>query len=255
MLAQTRGLHQRPEATVWDGYAFCRLLRRHMLSAFLFSKARLRHGGVGRMNLTPSAQPKQNCFCRPTTVRPCCSLVVAAFTSGTPKGKSYLDFAQRNRRERTGPRASGYPGCPREAGWKRLIHTSNLFFHQFQAELAKRADEDVRPRSCLLLQQRHRSMGRSAEAGSRLRPRTTATGHKAKWRILALENSFHGRTFGALSTTGQAKYREPFVPLVPGVELRWLQRRRRSEAEIRRQRVRDVRRDDPGRRRNSSRQP
>jgi acetylornithine aminotransferase/acetylornithine/N-succinyldiaminopimelate aminotransferase len=32
-----------------------------------------------------------------------------------------------------------------------------------------------------------------------------------------MENSFHGRTFGALATTGQAKYRAPFVPLVPGV--------------------------------------
>jgi acetylornithine aminotransferase/acetylornithine/N-succinyldiaminopimelate aminotransferase len=45
-----------------------------------------------------------------------------------------------------------------------------------------------------------------------------SNGHKAKWRLLALENSFHGRTFGALSTTGQAKYRDPFMPLVPGVD-------------------------------------
>jgi acetylornithine aminotransferase/acetylornithine/N-succinyldiaminopimelate aminotransferase len=42
-------------------------------------------------------------------------------------------------------------------------------------------------------------------------------GHKPKWRILALENSFHGRTFGSLATTGQKKYRTPFAPLVPGV--------------------------------------
>jgi acetylornithine/N-succinyldiaminopimelate aminotransferase len=34
---------------------------------------------------------------------------------------------------------------------------------------------------------------------------------------LALENSFHGRTFGSLATTGQEKYRHPFAPLVPGV--------------------------------------
>jgi acetylornithine aminotransferase/acetylornithine/N-succinyldiaminopimelate aminotransferase len=44
-----------------------------------------------------------------------------------------------------------------------------------------------------------------------------ANGHKAKWRILALDNSFHGRTFGSLATTGQAKYRHPFAPLLPGV--------------------------------------
>ena len=42
-------------------------------------------------------------------------------------------------------------------------------------------------------------------------------GSKPKWRILAMDNSFHGRTFGALATTGQPKYRAPFVPLLPGV--------------------------------------
>jgi len=44
------------------------------------------------------------------------------------------------------------------------------------------------------------------------------TGGQKKSRILALENSFHGRTFGAVSITHTAKYREPFEPLVPGVE-------------------------------------
>ena len=39
-----------------------------------------------------------------------------------------------------------------------------------------------------------------------------------KTRILALENSFHGRTFGALAITWPIKYRQPFEPLVPGVE-------------------------------------
>jgi acetylornithine/N-succinyldiaminopimelate aminotransferase len=37
-------------------------------------------------------------------------------------------------------------------------------------------------------------------------------------KFLALEQSFHGRTFGAMSTTYKAKYREPFGPVVPGVE-------------------------------------
>ena len=37
-------------------------------------------------------------------------------------------------------------------------------------------------------------------------------------KFLALDQSFHGRTFGAVSTTHKAKYREPFGPVVPGVE-------------------------------------
>lgn len=53
---------------------------------------------------------------------------------------------------------------------------------------------------------------------ARIYARTRNTnGHRPKWRILALDNSFHGRTFGSLATTGQAKYRDPFVPLLPGV--------------------------------------
>src|SRR5260370_367424 len=43
---------------------------------------------------------------------------------------------------------------------------------------------------------------------------TTAKKH----RFLALENSFHGRTFGAISVTSTEKYRLPFAPVVPGVE-------------------------------------
>jgi acetylornithine/succinyldiaminopimelate/putrescine aminotransferase len=37
-----------------------------------------------------------------------------------------------------------------------------------------------------------------------------------KYQVIALENGFHGRSFGALSITGQPKYREDFEPLVPG---------------------------------------
>src|ERR1700716_2825229 len=44
------------------------------------------------------------------------------------------------------------------------------------------------------------------------------SGGTGKTRVLALENSCHGRTFGALSITYTLKYREPFEPLVPGAE-------------------------------------
>ena len=39
-----------------------------------------------------------------------------------------------------------------------------------------------------------------------------------KYEIVSLENSFHGRTLGALSVTGQPKYRKDFEPLIPGVK-------------------------------------
>ena len=70
-------------------------------------------------------------------------------------------------------------------------------------------------------QQRRRSHRRRAETRARLRVCEIGNAVRAdrrKTRILALENSFHGRTLGALSITHTPKYREPFAPLIPGVE-------------------------------------
>ncbi|GAC1680821.1 MAG: hypothetical protein PVS2B2_19370 [Candidatus Acidiferrum sp.] len=49
-------------------------------------------------------------------------------------------------------------------------------------------------------------------------PESANTGVASQHRILAMENSFHGRTFGAMSVTATEKYRAPFAPVVPGVE-------------------------------------
>jgi acetylornithine/N-succinyldiaminopimelate aminotransferase len=132
------------------------------------------------------------------------------------RGQRYLDFLSG-----IGVNALGYghPAIQRalrlQAG--RLIHVCNLFFHEYQAELAKqltRISGLDRAFFC--------NSGTEAWEGAlkfaRAYARTLGTnGHKPKWRILALENSFHGRTFGALATTGQAKYRDPFGPMLPGV--------------------------------------
>jgi acetylornithine aminotransferase/acetylornithine/N-succinyldiaminopimelate aminotransferase len=48
--------------------------------------------------------------------------------------------------------------------------------------------------------------------------RTITNGSGKKYRVLAMDNAFHGRTLGALSATASKKYREPFEPLVPGFE-------------------------------------
>src|ERR1700689_4073681 len=103
----------------------------------------------------------------------------------------------------------------RQAG--RLIHVSNLFFHEYQAELAKRLTKISGLDRAFFC-----NSGTEAWEGAlklaRIYARTKNTnGHRPKWRILALDNSFHGRTFGSLATTGQAKYRVPFAPLLPGV--------------------------------------
>jgi len=132
------------------------------------------------------------------------------------RGRRYLDFLSG-----IGVNALGHrhpviqATLKRQAG--RLIHTSNLFFHEYQAELAAqltRISGLDRAFFC--------NSGTEAWEGALKLARSYArvqnsNGHKPKWRILALDNSFHGRTFGSLATTGQRKYRDPFAPLLPGV--------------------------------------
>ena len=95
-----------------------------------------------------------------------------------------------------------------------LLHTSNLFFHEYQGPLAKRLAEA----SGL---QRSFFCNSGTEAMEAALKMARARGRKIspeKYEFVALDNSFHGRTFGALSITGQPKYREPFEPLLPGVK-------------------------------------
>ena len=93
-----------------------------------------------------------------------------------------------------------------------LIHTSNLFYHEYQAPLAealKKAAGMDRVFFC--------NSGAEANEGALKMARVHGGKlSKDKYQVVALENSFHGRTFGALSATGQPKYQQPFEPLVPG---------------------------------------
>ena len=95
-----------------------------------------------------------------------------------------------------------------------LIHCSNLYYHRYQGALAKRlADVSGLQRSFFA------NSGTEAMEGALKMVR--AHGNKInseKFEILSLENSFHGRTFGALSVTGQPKYRHDFEPLLAGVK-------------------------------------
>ncbi len=132
------------------------------------------------------------------------------------RGNRYLDFLSGigvNALGHSHPAISST--LKKQAG--RLIHVSNLFFHEYQAELAKRLTKISGLDRAFFC-----NSGTEAWEGALKLARAYArtqnnNGHKAKWRLLALENSFHGRTFGSLATTGQEKYRHPFTPLVPGV--------------------------------------
>jgi len=94
-----------------------------------------------------------------------------------------------------------------------LMHCSNLYYHEFQGPLAKKLAE-------ISGLQRTFFCNSGTEAMEGALKMARAHGNKIsrdKTEIVALDNSFHGRTLGALSVTGQPKYRSDFEPLLPGV--------------------------------------
>ena len=128
-------------------------------------------------------------------------------------GRRYLDFIAG-----IGVNALGqnHPRIVRaiEEQTRRLIHCSNLFYNEYQGPLAKRIAEV----SGLARTFFTNSGTESAEGALKM---IKAHGHDIsteKYEIVSLENSFHGRTLGALSITGQPKYQKDFEPLIPGVK-------------------------------------
>jgi acetylornithine/N-succinyldiaminopimelate aminotransferase len=95
-----------------------------------------------------------------------------------------------------------------------LIHSSNLYYHQYQAPLAKRLVEMSGLKRVFFA-----NTGTEAVEGALKMAHSHGRGlHPDKIELISLDNSFHGRTMGALSVTGQEKYRRDFEPLVPGVK-------------------------------------
>ena len=133
------------------------------------------------------------------------------------RGRKYLDFLSG-----IGVNALGHNhpaiqrAIKRQAG--RLIHISNLFFHEYQAELAKRLTKISGLDRAFFCNSGTEAWEGALKLARAFAQMNNRNGHRPKWRILAMENSFHGRTFGALATTGQKKYRVPFAPLMPGVQ-------------------------------------
>jgi acetylornithine/N-succinyldiaminopimelate aminotransferase len=134
-------------------------------------------------------------------------------------GKKYLDFLGGiavNALGQAHPRIVKV--IRREAA--RAIHFSNLYHNAFQGPLALKLSEWSGMDRVFFS-----NSGSEAIEGAlklaRLYGRNPAdfpSSAAVKHRILAMDNSFHGRTFGAVSVTSTEKYRLPFAPLLPGVD-------------------------------------
>jgi len=134
-------------------------------------------------------------------------------------GKKYLDFLGGiavNALGHAHPRIVKV--IRREAA--HAIHFSNLYHNAFQGPLAQKLSQWSGMDRVFFS-----NSGSEAIEGAlklaRLYGRNPAdfpTSAALKHRILAMDNSFHGRTFGAVSVTSTEKYRLPFAPLLPGIE-------------------------------------
>lgn len=99
-----------------------------------------------------------------------------------------------------------------------LIHTSNLFYHEYQAKLAAPLTRISGLERAFFTNSGTEAWEAALKLARAYARANCSNGSEPKWRILALEHAFHGRTFGALATTHKEKYRAPFAPVLPGVE-------------------------------------
>lgn len=127
-------------------------------------------------------------------------------------GNAYLDFAAGY-----AVSALGYHNEELNEALKhqidKIFHTSNLYYHTqcgHAAEALKRVSRMDRVFFT-------NSGGEAVEGALKAARRYAFTKKTGRYEFIAMKESFHGRSFGALSVTGHTAYQEPFGPLVPGV--------------------------------------
>jgi acetylornithine/N-succinyldiaminopimelate aminotransferase len=97
----------------------------------------------------------------------------------------------------------------------KLMHVSNLYWNEQQMELAEKLCELSGLEGAFFCN----SGTEAVEAAMKFaRKYGKLKGGPAKHEIIYMNNSFHGRTLGALSVTGQKKYQQDYMPLIPGVK-------------------------------------
>ncbi len=128
--------------------------------------------------------------------------------------EEYLDFASG-----IGVMAFGYGNEDYEnaliSQMKRITHTSNLYYNQPMIEAAEKLCNASGMDKVFFT-----NSGAEAIEGALKTAKKYAYNKKGadEYEIIAMENSFHGRTVGSLSVTGTDHYREPFYPLMSGVK-------------------------------------
>ena len=128
--------------------------------------------------------------------------------------KAYLDFAAGIAVCALGYSNEAYKNALKDQVDK-LLHTSNLYYNVPTIEAAKKALKASGMDRMFFTNSGTEAIEGAIKAAKKYA--YTRDGH-AGHEIIAMKHSFHGRSIGALSVTGNAHYQEPFAPLMPGVK-------------------------------------
>ncbi|OUO80015.1 aspartate aminotransferase family protein [Blautia sp. An249] len=130
------------------------------------------------------------------------------------EGKKYLDFAAGIAVCGLGYHYPGYDEALKEQVDK-LLHTSNLYYHAPMVEAGKKLLSASKMSRVFFTNSGTEAIEGALKAARKYAYEKTGG---SRYEIIAMNQSFHGRSMGALSVTGTAHYREPFEPLVGGVK-------------------------------------
>lgn len=129
-------------------------------------------------------------------------------------GREYLDFAAGIAVCALGYSNKCYQNALKEQV-EKILHTSNLYYNVPTVEAAKKALSASEMDRIFFTNSGTEAIEGAIKAAKKYA--YTRDGH-AGHEIIAMKHSFHGRSIGALSVTGNPHYQEPFEPLLPGVK-------------------------------------
>lgn len=130
------------------------------------------------------------------------------------EGKEYLDFAAGIAVNALGYHYPGYDEALK-AQMDKLLHVSNLYYNVPIAEAGEKLVKASGLEKVFFTNSGTEAIEGALKAAKKYAYiRDGHSGHE----IIAMNHSFHGRTIGALSVTGNAHYRDPFAPLMDGVK-------------------------------------
>ena len=129
-----------------------------------------------------------------------------------PEGKKYLDFSAGYAVSSLGYNNKEFNEALK-AQIDKMIHTSNLYYNT----TCGKAGEDLEKITGMYKVFFTNSGGEAIEGAIKTARKYAYTKKTGRYEFIAMENSFHGRSMGAVALTGHKEYREPFEPVMPGV--------------------------------------